>query len=306
MPYPRADPPPRGRAGIAAACTAASLRATRARGQRRGASSRRKRACATTRSGAPPSRATNLRRGPRSANVDNEAALATITANGFSSRALRARSRATASPLRASQARWNPPRPLIATISPWRNRASVSAMGSTQPIARPARVDEAELRPAPGARVGLRVKTAMQRIAILGSAFATLPERCHAGHRPVVRQRARDRIARTAVGAVDERVTIATIAGIEELGEAIGADRAVRADRGGGVTAHALPNREAGLGAQRAIMLGDTVDPGERRRVAGKTPLHLVDARRSPSTSIVTPAPSLFTQPASASSCASR
>ena len=58
------------------------------------------------------------------------ARLAATTANGFSSRCLRSRSRATVLALRASHARWNPPRPLIATILPARSSPSVAAIGS--------------------------------------------------------------------------------------------------------------------------------------------------------------------------------
>ena len=56
-------------------------------------------------------------------NSTSEARLATITASGFSSRFLRVRSFSTALALRASQARWKPPRPLMATMSPRRKCA---------------------------------------------------------------------------------------------------------------------------------------------------------------------------------------
>ena len=45
-----------------------------------------------------------------------------MTANGFSKRCFRSRSRCTAASEAASQARWYPPRPLMATISPARER----------------------------------------------------------------------------------------------------------------------------------------------------------------------------------------
>ncbi len=82
-----------------------------------------------------------------------EARLATITANGFSSRCLRSRRRATADALRASQARWKPPRPLMATMRPSRSSASVPAMASPA-IARPCASTKASAGPQAGQALG--------------------------------------------------------------------------------------------------------------------------------------------------------
>ena len=60
-----------------------------------------------------------------------DGALATMTTKGFSSRCLRSRSRATATALRASHARWNPPSPLMATILPARSRSTAPATASS-------------------------------------------------------------------------------------------------------------------------------------------------------------------------------
>lgn len=68
---------------------------------------------------------------PGAAKVGADGTVATITAKGFSSRCLRARSAATASAFVASQARWKPPKPLMATIFPARSSARVSATGSS-------------------------------------------------------------------------------------------------------------------------------------------------------------------------------
>ncbi len=89
-----------------------------------------------------------------SASGASDAAPATITANGFSSRALRSRSRATDSALRASHARWNPPRPLIATISPRAMRASAAAMGSTPGSSVPSAASNASRGPQAGQAFG--------------------------------------------------------------------------------------------------------------------------------------------------------
>ena len=53
-----------------------------------------------------------------------------MSANGLSSRCLRARSRATAVSSAASQARCQPPSPLTATIAPPRSSATASSSGS--------------------------------------------------------------------------------------------------------------------------------------------------------------------------------
>ena len=61
-------------------------------------------------------------------------------------------------------------------------------------------------RPAHEARVGLRVEAAVGGVAVLGRALRAHREVAHRGHRPVVGDVLDDREARSAVGAVDERV----------------------------------------------------------------------------------------------------
>ena len=53
-----------------------------------------------------------------------------MSANGLSSRCLRARSRATARSSAARQARWKPPSPLTATIAPSSSAWTAPASGS--------------------------------------------------------------------------------------------------------------------------------------------------------------------------------
>ena len=111
-------------AGDAAACTAASGRARAHPGAT---------AAAT---GAPGSRgASRIGRWtevssssssrPSSTNVRAASRSATISANGLSSRCLRDRSVATARSSAASQARWYPPSPLIATTEPAASAAAI-------------------------------------------------------------------------------------------------------------------------------------------------------------------------------------
>ncbi len=82
-----------------------------------------------------------------------DARFALITANGFSSRCLRSRSRATVVALRASQARWKPPRPLMATIRPARSRSTAAAIGSPAMV-RPCASTSANLGPHTGQALG--------------------------------------------------------------------------------------------------------------------------------------------------------
>ena len=95
---------------------------------------------------------------PTAASPAKEATLSPMTANGFSSRALRRRNSATASALRASQARWKPPNPLSATMPPARSRARVAATGSPG-RARPS----ASMRRRRGPQSGQQVVSAWKR-----------------------------------------------------------------------------------------------------------------------------------------------
>ena len=147
----------------------------------------------------------NQRRAPRRGR-------GTITANGLSGRRFRARSRATAASSVASHARWNPPSPLIATISP---RASSAAARSIDvAVARRSgrRVQQREPRAARGARDRLGVEAPVRRVLVLAPAVVAHRERAHRRPLAVVGQRLDDREPRAAVGAVDERVAVAPVA----------------------------------------------------------------------------------------------
>ena len=101
-----------------------------------------------------------------------------MTANGRSSRCLRARSVATAYSSSARHARWNPPMPLTATIAPpssagGRETASGRRRDRAAGAARAPRLaasTSVARGPHSGARVRLRVEAAVARVVVLGPA----------------------------------------------------------------------------------------------------------------------------------------
>ena len=103
----------------------------------------------------------------------HDAMFATMTAKGFSSRALRSRSRATAAALRASQASWKPPSALIATISPARKRCNVAAIGSSTSTGSPSGRSNVSCGPQTGQAFGCAWKR---------RSSGSLYSRWHAGH----------------------------------------------------------------------------------------------------------------------------
>ena len=195
-------------AGGAAACTAASRRRSRVvAARRRGASGRRvaPRAASTIGRSADASSAPLLVAEHRERSA--AARSRTITANGFSSRCLRSRSRPTAPRTVASHARWNPPRPLTATIAP---RASAArGAGDRIVVGDRARRRACTARGC-GPHAGQAFGCAWKRRS-RGSSYS----RWHAGHiangaivvaGAVVGDAVRDREARPAVRAVGERI----------------------------------------------------------------------------------------------------
>src|SRR5947199_146563 len=66
------------------------------------------------------------------------------------------------------------------------------------------------------------VASAIERVVILGLALRAHGEDRHRGLRPVVGNTAGDGEARAAVGAVDKRIAVTPVAGIEKFAQAIG------------------------------------------------------------------------------------
>ena len=123
-------------------------------------------------------------------------------------------------------------------------------------------------RAACGAGVWLGVKAAVVRVVVLGPARRAHLEARHRRSRTVVGDRAHDREPWAAVGAVDERVAVATIRGVEKLGEALLAGRHIRRDqRFRRATAGRGDDSEARRAQRRNIGCLDGLDARERRGV---------------------------------------
>ena len=79
------------------------------------------------------------------------------------------------------------------------------------------KVHPAYVRTAIPAGVGLRVETAIERIGVFGGATRAHGEILHGRCGAIVGQRPDDGEARAAVRAVDERVAVAAVCGVEQL-----------------------------------------------------------------------------------------
>ena len=147
----------------------------------------------------------------------------------------------------------------------------------------PRGIEQREPRTADGARVGFRMEAPVNRGAVFGKTLRALREGRHAGERAVVRKAAGDRVARSAVGAVDECVAIPAVGRIEQLAEAVVAHGAVGADRRAREAAAAVEDRKAvGTGHRGTRADVDAVDARQRRRFVAHAPREELDHRRVP------------------------
>jgi hypothetical protein len=138
------------------------------------------------------------------------------------------------------------------------------------------------------------VEAAVERVVVLARAVLAHGEAAHGGERPVVGERLDDRVARPAVGAVDERVAVPAVGRVAHLAQAVVAHRQVGRDRGRDVAGVlALDDDEAPSGrrgpARAALELGHRLDARGRRRLGGDGGGEGSSTSASPATSIVTP-----------------
>ena len=130
-------------------------------------------------------------------------------------------------------------------------------------------VEQRRMRAAGRAGVRLGVEAAVERVVVLRPAGCAHREAGHRRARAVVGDSAHDREPRAAVGAVDERVAVAAVAGVAQLVQARVAGRAVGGDRrSGGAARGAGHDRELTLADRRQRPVAHALDGRERRRLA--------------------------------------
>ena len=141
-------------------------------------------------------------------------------------------------------------------------------------------IEQRKRRPAFGAGIGLGVKSPLCGIIELVQAPIAERESRHARIGAVVRQRAGDGEPRTALGAVDERIAVAPVARIEQLGEARLAHSRVGCDPRARIASAACSNLEACVRTHRRFARLDTVDASKSGRLARKTRQEAIQRRR--------------------------
>ena len=231
----------------------AARRRARARPARPPARRARPGAAARARSAAPASTAARptARRARRARAA--AATSATSSANGLSSRCLRERSAATASgvvgaagEVVAAEALDRDDRAVAQQRGGRRHRVGGAGHGAGPISVGP--------RAARRAGVRLRVEAPVARVLVLRPAGGAHLEARHRRERTVVGDAAHDREPRPAVRAVDERVAVAAVAGVPQLGQAVRARRGVgRHERVGAAVTLAGDDLEA-----RAVSSGST------------------------------------------------
>ena len=124
-------------------------------------------------------------------------------------------------------------------------------------------------RPTFPAGVGLRVEASIGRVGVFAGATRAHLEGLHRSCRTVVGQRVDDGEARPAVRAVDERVAVAPVVGVEQLGQAIVAGGQVGRHQRGLLRRRVVgkADLEAGEILQRHFLEIDFRHLGRRRRV---------------------------------------
>ncbi len=204
----------------------------------------------------------------------------TITASGLASRCFRARRRRTASSSPASHARWKPPSPRTARILPPVSRSPAPRKRHVVPEGHDSIDLEPHPRPARRAGVRLGVVAPIRGVVVLAQTLGALGEGRHRAPLPVVRHRLDDREAGSAVRARDERVAVAPVGGIVELGGACRAHRHVRRDGESAHRRHVAHQDPEVVGTapfHRSRVEG--VDAGQRRRFRPE-PVHERRQRR--------------------------
>ena len=131
------------------------------------------------------------------------------------------------------------------------------------------KVHPADVRAAIPTGIGLRMEAAVERIGVFGGATRAHGEILHGRCGAVVGQRPDDGEARAAVRAVDERIAVATVFGVEQLVKAIVASGQIGGDQRGllGVAIVGEADVERAEPFQRHLLEVDLLDLCGGRRV---------------------------------------
>ena len=115
------------------------------------------------------------------------------------------------------------------------------------------------------------MKPAIHRVVVFRGADGAERPRRHCGQRPIVREAADDRKSRSAVRAVDVRVSVAAVGGVEQLLDARIANGQIGRDsRGRPAVGFAEPDFEPGLPFDIIGMDLDGVDVSGGRGIHAK------------------------------------
>ena len=119
------------------------------------------------------------------------------------------------------------------------------------------------------AGVGLGVKAPVARIVVLRLASRAQAEGAHGGLGAVIRDVLDDGVARAAVGAVGEGVTVAPVSGIGEFAQAIRTSGHIRGNQGElSFLCEAFADFKAGVAARGQVCHSHLLDVRERRDLA--------------------------------------
>ena len=129
-------------------------------------------------------------------------------------------------------------------------------------------IQHGKLRPTIRTGVRLGVKTPVGRCFVFGAAGRTHFEMPHGGVGAIVGKRFEDAEARTAVGAIGERVPIAPIGRFEQFAQAVATGGNVGNNQSGRrAGAETLANSERGVACRCQLLRVHTVDPRQRRQL---------------------------------------
>ena len=173
--------------------------------------------------------------------------------------------------------------PFTATTAPSRSsdRASASASSAYDVARGRARAGAAWVRSR-----GQQTVWAWKRRSA-GSAYSRRArgahrEAGHRGRRPVVGEPGRDRVARAAVGTGDERVPVAAVGRVAQVGQAVVADGHVGGDERASGRLLRLADDEARVLVGRDVLGGDGGHQGEGRGVVAESSHERFDVRGVP------------------------